>query len=188
MIRLALGGAFLLAATPAFCQAQIDACFACHGAAGVSTTPLTPSLAAQPASYVIVQLALFRSGKRTSVVMAPMAQTVAAREARSLAEAIESLAPPPAGPDTDSSRYERGRAVAARERCDSCHQPDYSGIETAPRLAHQREDYLVKALGDFKAGARVGYGEPVMPAVAKGLSNAEIGELAHYLAHFRRRP
>lgn len=166
----------------------LQTCFACHGAAGISTTPLTPSLAAQPASYVIAQLALFRSGKRTSAAMAPMAKTVAAQDARSLAEAIENFAPPPAGPATDSSRYEQGKAVAARERCDTCHQPDYSGIETAPRLAHQREDYLVKALTDFKTGARIGYGEPVMPAVAKGLSDAEIGALAHYLSHFKQRP
>lgn len=166
----------------------LQTCFACHGVNGISTTPLTPSLAGQPASYVIAQLALFNSGKRTSEVMAPMAKTVAAQDARSLAEAIENLAPPPAGPETDSSRYERGKAVAARERCDSCHQPDYSGIETAPRLAHQREDYLVKALTDFKTGARIGFGEPVMPAVANGLSDAEIGDLAHYLSHFRKQP
>lgn len=166
----------------------LQTCFACHGAAGVSTTPLTPSLAGQPSSYVIAQLALFSSGKRTSEAMAPMAKTVAAQDARSLAEAIENLAPPSAIPETNPARYERGKAVAAREHCDTCHQPDYSGIETAPRLAHQREDYLVKALTDFRMGARVGYGEPVMPAVAKGLSDAEIGDLAHYLSHFRKRP
>jgi cytochrome c553 len=163
-------------------------CVACHGANGVSTLPLTPSLAGQPAFYVTAQLAQFVAGKRKSDVMAPMAKTIAAKDVRELAEAIEKLPPPPPAPDIDASRYERGKGLVAREHCDSCHQPDFSGIENAPRLAHQREDYLRKALLDYKEGARLGYGEPVMPGVAAALSEAEIGDLAHYLAHFKSQP
>lgn len=163
-------------------------CVACHGATGVSTLPLTPSLAAQPAIYVTAQLAQFVAGKRKSDVMAPMAKTIAAKDVRALAEAIEKLAPPPPASDTDAARYQRGKTVVAREHCDSCHQPDFSGIENAPRLAHQREDYLRKALRDFRGGVRVGYGEPVMPAVAAALSEDEIDDLAHYLSHFRQGP
>ena len=165
-----------------------QACIACHGANGVSALPVTPSLAGQPASYVGAQLAQFVAGKRKSEVMAPMAKSVAAKDVRELAEAIEKLPPPPAPAEKDSSRYERGKTVVAREHCDSCHQPDFSGIETAPRLAHQREDYLAKALTDFKQGSRIGYGEPVMPAVAAALSDSEIADLAHYLSHFTPRP
>jgi cytochrome c553 len=165
-----------------------QACVACHGAGGVSSTPLTPSLAGQPAFYVTAQLAQFVAGKRRSDVMGPMAGTIAAGDVRELAEAIEQLAPPPAAPAMNPSRYERGKAVVAREHCDSCHQPDFSGIENAPRLAHQREDYLVKALTDFRQGSRIGYGEPVMPVVAAALSEAEIADLAHYLSHFRQSP
>ena len=165
-----------------------QACVACHGAAGVATLPVTPSLAGQPAIYVTAQLAQFVAGKRKSDVMAPMAKTIAPRDVRELAEAIEKLAPPPAPPEKDAPRYERGKAVVAREHCDSCHQPDFSGIESAPRLAHQREDYLRKALLDFRNGLRIGYGEPVMPAVAKALSEPEVDDLAHYLSHFTQRP
>lgn len=161
---------------------------ACHGANAVSSTPVTPSLGAQPAAYVQAQLAEFVAGRRKSDVMAPMAKTIAASDVPALVEAIEKLAPPPAAPGKDASRYEHGKAVVAREQCDSCHQPDFSGVETAPRLAHQREDYLVKALTDFRQGSRIGYGEPVMPAVAKALSEAEIRDLAHYLAHFTPPP
>jgi cytochrome c553 len=86
----------------------------------------------------------------------------------------------------NKSVYERGKALVAREHCDSCHQPDFSGIENAPRLAHQREDYVRKALLDYKKGARAGYGEPVMPGVAAALSESEIDDLAHYLSRFRQ--
>jgi cytochrome c553 len=168
--------------------AIFQVCMACHGADAVSSTALTPSLAGQPAMYVTAQLAQFVAGKRKSDVMTPMARTVAARDVRELAEAIEKLPPPPAAGKLDEEGFQKGKILVAREHCDSCHQPDFSGIETAPRLAHQREDYLVKALTDFKRGSRVGYGEPVMPAVAAALSDAEIRDLAHYLAHFRPPP
>ena len=75
------------------------------------------------------------------------------------------------------------------DTCFACHgENGVSGIENAPRLARQREDYLRKALLDFKTGVRVGYGEPVMPAVAAALSEPEIADLAYYLAHFRPLP
>jgi len=161
---------------------------ACHGANAVSVTPLTPSLAAQPAMYITAQLAQFVAGKRKSEVMGPMAKTLAARDVRELAESLEKLPPPAPASQPDRDRQESGKALVAREHCDSCHQPDFSGIETAPRLANQREDYLVKALTDFKQGSRIGYGEPVMLEVAKALSEAEIRDLAHYLAHFTPPP
>jgi cytochrome c553 len=163
-------------------------CVACHGANGVSAMPLTPSLAGQPAYYMTAQLAQFVAGKRKSDVMAPMAKTIAAKDVRELAEAIEKLPAPPSPAEVNLGKWSNGRAVIAREHCDSCHQPDFSGIEAAPRLAHQREDYLVKALTDFKRGSRIGYGEPVMPAVAAALSEAEIADVAHYLSHFKPPP
>jgi cytochrome c553 len=190
LIRSVIAAAAALAfAAPAIGQAPLQTCFACHGPNGVSSLPLTPSLAAQPAFYVAAQLALFRAGKRSSDVMAPMAKTLSKDDLHTVAEAIEKLAAPPsAATELDSSKYQRGRAIVAREHCDSCHQPDFSGIENAPRLAHQREDYLVKALMDFRKGARIGYGEPVMPEVARALSEAEIADLAHYLSHFNSGP
>lgn len=120
--------------------------------------------------------------------MGPMAKTIEAGDVRGIAEALEKLPAPPAASPIDSSRYEKGKALVAREHCDSCHQPDFSGIENAPRLAQQREDYLKKALLDFKKGARIGDGEAVMPVVAAALRDSEIADLAHYLSHFRQPP
>ena len=51
-------------------------------------------------------------------------------------------------------------------------------------LAHQREDYLLKALRDYKKGARVGYGMAVMPETVSGLNDADLTDVAHFLAHF----
>ncbi len=179
----------MLVAAPAFSQAPLQACFACHGANGVSSLPQIPSLAAQPAFYVMAQLVLFKNGQRKNEQMTPLAQPLTNDDLRALGEAIEKLpAPPPAESAVDRQKFNRGKAIVARERCESCHQPDFSGIENAPRLAHQREDYLTKALLDYKKGARVGYGNAIMPEVAAALNEAEIADLAHSLSHFRQRP
>jgi cytochrome c553 len=59
------------------------------------------------------------------------------------------------------------------------------------RLAGQREEYLLKALHDYKSNVRRGGsrlffrvgGAAAMADVAYSLSEEEITALAHYLAH-----
>lgn len=50
-------------------------------------------------------------------------------------------------------------------------------IPEAPNLAGQNEDYLVKALKDFKSGARQ---NDMMSVVAKPLSDDDIANLAAF--------
>jgi cytochrome c553 len=50
-----------------------------------------------------------------------------------------------------------------------------------PRLAGQREDYLVKALRDYKSNARRVY-DPSMADVMYLLTDADSLDLAHFLA------
>jgi cytochrome c553 len=178
---LVIGGAVI--AAPAL--AQIETCAACHGPQAVSTMALTPSLAGQPAFYTTAQLVLFRNGQRKSDVMAPLAKNLSDDDVRALGERFEKMPPPRATAKPDPARAKRARALIAREHCDSCHLPDFSGEQNAPRLASQREDYLRKALRDYKKGARVGWGNAVMPELVSGLTDAELNDLAHYLARLR---
>jgi cytochrome c553 len=75
-----------------------------------------------------------------------------------------------------------GRAKAVR--CQACHGMDgLAKIPEAPHLAAQNEDYLVKALNDYRSGARQ---NEMMTVMAKPLSDADIANLAgyyHSLAH-----
>ncbi|WP_236674029.1 c-type cytochrome [Paraburkholderia hospita] len=50
-------------------------------------------------------------------------------------------------------------------------------IPEAPNLAGQNEDYLIKALKDFKSGARQ---NDMMSLVAKPLSDGDIADLAAF--------
>jgi cytochrome c553 len=53
-----------------------------------------------------------------------------------------------------------------------------------PRLASQREDYLVKTLRAYKSNARRGY-DASMAEVLYPIKDDEIPDLAYYLAHLR---
>lgn len=131
-----------------------------------------------------VQLFLFREGRRDNLVMTQMAKGLTDDDLRTLADAVEKLPlpqPPAAKPDPE--KFKAGRATSEKERCASCHNPDFSGERNVPRLANQREDYLFKALRDYKSGVRVGYGNAAMPETVSGLSDKDLGDLAHYLAH-----
>ncbi|MEM5341613.1 cytochrome c [Paraburkholderia azotifigens] len=70
----------------------------------------------------------------------------------------------------------KGRAKAVQ--CQACHGMDgIAKIPEAPNLAGQNEDYLVKALKDFKSGARQ---NDMMSVVAKPLSDDDMANLAAY--------
>lgn len=69
-----------------------------------------------------------------------------------------------------------GRAKALQ--CQACHGLDgIAKVPDAPNLAGQNEDYLVKALKDFKSGARQ---NDMMSVVVKPLSDADIENLAAF--------
>ena len=93
--------------------------------------------------------------------------------------------PPPKAEkaDDDPDLSKKGEQAAAGRRCASCHADSYAGTKAVARLAGQREDYLLKALRDYKAGLRSGGGQAAMAEVAYPLNEEEVVALAHYLAH-----
>lgn len=170
-------------AMPASAQQLLEACAACHGANGVSTMAETPSLAGQPAFFVLAQLVLFREGRRDNPVMNAIAKPLTNEDLRALARAYENLPPPPASVSPDASKLARGRTLAEANHCSGCHGADYSGGQNVPRVAHQREDYVVKALDDYKSGRRLGYGNAAMAEAVAQLSPVELADIAYYLAY-----
>jgi cytochrome c553 len=92
--------------------------------------------------------------------------------------------PKPVGGPADPVRLERGHALAETYHCLICHRPDLSGQESVPRLAGQREEFLVKTLRDYKSGARRGY-EATMAEALQPVDDAGLVELAYYISHVR---
>ncbi len=167
-------------------KAKAEACATCHGNNGISTMENVPSLASQPDLFLQWQLIFFRSGARKNETMAPIAEQLSNEDVRDLGAYFASLKTPDSStakaPDDHPELTEAGKQAAAAGRCAACHGDNYSGNKAAARIAGQREEYIVKALHDYKAGARTGGGVAAMADVAYPLSDDAITALAHYLS------
>jgi cytochrome c553 len=161
-----------------------EVCGACHGENGISQTENIPSLAGQLDQYIQWQLVYFRAGSRKNEQMQPVVEQLNNDDIRNLGAYFASLAPPKAAqPDDNPDLSAKGKQAAVGRRCASCHTDSFAGTKAVARIADQREEYLVKALHDYKTGVRSGGGQAAMADVAYPLNEEEITALAHYLAH-----
>jgi cytochrome c553 len=159
-------------------------CIGCHGEGGISQMENIPSLAGQPDQFIQWQLVFFRAGSRKNEQMQPIVEQINNDDIRNLGAYFASLTPPKATkPDDNPDLSTKGAQAAAGRRCASCHTDSYAGTKAVARIAGQREEYLLKALHDYKSGVRSGGGMAAMADVAYPLSEEEIVALAHYLAH-----
>jgi cytochrome c553 len=71
-----------------------------------------------------------------------------------------------------------------QHRCNACHGLDLAGRDHVPRIAGQREDYLVKTMREYKNNVRRGYDATMAEALAP-VNDAQIVELAYAIARFR---
>ena len=164
---------------------KLSACLACHGEKGISETAEVPSLAGMPAEFTLIQLFLFRQGTRKVEIMNDLAKDMTDDDLRKFSEYFAKLPPPKASAEAaDPQTAARAQALVATNHCGSCHNPDFSGREQMPRLAAQREDYLLKALRDYKGAKRPGY-DATMDEVIRPVTEADIVDLAHYLARLK---
>jgi cytochrome c553 len=173
---------------------RVAPCLTCHGEKGHSENPLVPSLGGQPAPYLLIQLYLFRENQRASTfkkddqmiqVMSEMTKGFTDDDLRAFSDFLAKLpAPPPLSDAPDAARIASGRALITGNRCNSCHNLDLSGRENIPHIANQREDFLAKTLRDYKDNTRHGY-DGVMAEVLAPISEAQIDDLAYYIARFR---
>jgi cytochrome c553 len=187
--RIVIAASFVLAVAQPIAAETIAEraapCLACHGEKGVSETPDIPSLGGQPAPYLLIQLYLFREKQRTVAVMNEMTAKFTDDDLRNFSDFIATLpAPPPAADAGDAARMANGRALITAHRCNSCHGLDLAGRDNVARIAGQREEYLARALSEYKSNTRHGY-DGVMAEVTQAVSEAQIADLAYYIARFR---
>jgi cytochrome c553 len=161
-------------------------CVACHGENGISQTENIPSLAGQPDQFIQWQLVFFRSGTRKNEQMQPIVEQLSNDDIRNLGAYFASLDPPKSPDDDNPDLSQKGAQAAVGRRCASCHTDSYAGTKAVARVAGQREEYLVKALHDYKSSVRSGGGMAAMAEVAFPLSEEEITALSHYLAHLKQ--
>src|SRR5882672_7919523 len=183
----ALGlAALLVGAVPALAQSgplaeKLQLCAACHGEDGNSKIEKIPSLAGQPAFFVLNQLFLMREGVRKVEAMAAIVKDLKDQDLTDLSEYFAKLAPKKSDEPVDPELAKRGQTIAANQRCASCHLPTLAGQEQMPRVARQRIDYLVEALKSYRDNPRPG-ADTAMSQPVGGLKDADLIALAHYAA------
>ena len=163
-------------------EERVAQCLDCHGEKGQSETENTPSLGSQQAPYTLIQLYMFREKLRVVEVMNEMTKGLSDDDLRKMAGRIAELPPPTPAQPAEPARIAQGRTLVTQHRCNFCHRTDLSGEQNAPRLAGQREDYLVKTLREYKSNTRRGY-DASMADVLYPITDEQILDLAHFLAH-----
>ena len=176
----------------------------CHGVppvsrrrrgGGAAGAPTFPKLDGQHAAYLDKQLREYKSGKRKSAIMAPLIAALKKQQISGMAAHFAGQTPGAgrvANPELAARGkvlYEEGNRATGVPACVGCHLPNGAGHERYPRLAGQRQAYVVQQLTEFKSGTRANDRAHVMRALAGRLTDEEIRAVAEYLAglgHFAR--
>jgi cytochrome c553 len=160
---------------------KLQLCAACHGEDGNSKLEKIPSLAGQPAFFILNQLFLMREGVRKVEAMASIVKDLKDDDLTNLSQHFAALAPKRSDEAVDAALAKKGAEIATQRRCSSCHLPSLAGQEQMPRLARQRLDYLIDTLKSYRDSPRPG-ADTAMSAAIAGATDADITALAHYAA------
>jgi cytochrome c553 len=162
-------------------EVKAKACESCHGAGGRVPLEGTPSLAGQPEVFLTLQLILLREGLREVPQMAPFTRGLSDQDITDIAAHFARQAPAKSSAGRNAGLFARGAALSKGMNCGSCHLTDYSGQRQMPRLAGQREGYLVASMKAYRDNRRAGT-DTSMNGVLYRVPDSDIRALAHYLA------
>ena len=168
-------------------------CIGCHGIVGYKATfpevYQVPMIAGQNAKYLSSSLHAYQKGERKHPSMRGVAQSLSDQDIADLsayysASGVVAGAEAPAKPVKVASA--EVQALLTKANCASCHGANFSTpIDPSyPKIAGQHADYLFVALKAYKVenNPKVGRANAIMAGMAKQYTNAELKQLAKYLA------
>jgi cytochrome c553 len=159
-----------------------NACGECHGSRQRPPLAGMPYLAGQPAQFLELQLILMREGLRDVPQMAALLKGLTDRDIGDLAAHFARQAAPRSTTKRDPRLRARGAELARAMICGNCHGEDFRGQKHLPRLAGQREDYLIASLKAYRDNKRTGI-DTSMNELMYRVPDVDIEALAHFLAH-----
>jgi cytochrome c553 len=156
-------------------------CLGCHGIdnyKNVYPTYSVPELGGQHAAYIVAALKEYRSGERSHATMHEQAASLSDQDMQDIAAYFSGTELTP----TQNLVGTPPKKVT--ELCVACHGQSGVGVTgDYPDLAGQQEDYLARALEEYKHGDRK---NPVMPTFMASIDDAQIEEIAKYYS--RQKP
>jgi len=174
-------------------QTKNAMCIGCHGIKGYqSSFPevyKVPMISGQSANYISAALHAYKKGDRKHPTMRGVSETLTDQDiadlsayysAHGVVAGAELAAKPSKEPSVEV------QALLNKANCASCHGANFSKpIDPSyPKIAGQHADYLFVALKAYKTdnNAKVGRAHPIMGAMAKQYTNAELKSMANYLS------
>ena len=162
-------------------QEQVQLCAACHGENGVPQEKTTPIIWGQTLGYQYLQLRDYKNGDRKNEQMSPVVEMLERQDLLALAEYFSKKPwPRTAAPSAPREVAERAARANTAVGCTGCHQGQYQGEGTQPRLAGQSSEYMMKTMLEIREGERAN--NPGMTTLMKATSPDDIKALAEYLA------
>ena len=178
-------------------QTKNSMCIGCHGIKGYQASfpevYKVPMISGQGASYISSALHAYKKGDRKHPTMRAVAVTLTDQDIADLSayysgHGVVAGAELPAKPVNEPST--EVQALLNKANCASCHGANYSKPvdPSYPKIGGQHADYLFVALKSYKndnagnANAKVGRAHPIMGAMAKQYTNAELKTLSNYLS------
>ena len=152
-------------------------CLGCHGVEGYKNAyPMysVPKLEGQRPEYLAAALHEYKSGDREHLTMHSQASTLSDQDMADIAAYF-------AGKPIVSEGKPAGTPPQAATLCVSCHGQDGVAIAPAyPSLAGQHEDYIERAIDEYRKGGRK---NPIMKGFAAQLKDEDVRVIAEYFSH-----
>jgi cytochrome c553 len=168
-------------AAAASLEDNIAMCGTCHGENGVPQEKITPVIWGQTEGYLYLQLRDYKRGDRKNDQMQPVAEQLERDDMFALAKYFAQKKWPSLGqPAASQEIATEARRANGSIGCTGCHQGEYQGDGTQPRLAGQSKEYMLQTMLDFRTQARGN--NPGMSDLMKATSEDDIRAMAEYAA------
>ncbi|MEJ1964363.1 MAG: cytochrome c [Gammaproteobacteria bacterium] len=152
-----------------------NTCLGCHGIPGYRNAYpnySVPKLEGQHPEYIVAALTAYRAGERSHITMHSQASSLSDQDMADIASYFSGT------PVSRDNNPPEGKVPEAAAVCVACHGENGVGITGLyPTLAGQHEDYLERALTDYRKGGRK---NAIMGTFASQLKEADIRVLARF--------
>ena len=173
-------------------QAINAMCIGCHGIKGYQASfpevYKVPMISGQSEKYIVAALNAYKKGERKHPSMRGISETLTDQNRADLGAyySVHGVVEGQSAPKEVKAPSAQVAALLGKANCASCHGANFSTpIDPSyPKIGGQHADYLYVALKSYKndANAIVGRGNAIMTSMAKQYSNAELKQIANYLA------
>ncbi|WP_310610721.1 c-type cytochrome [Limnohabitans sp.] len=173
-------------------EKKIAMCIGCHGIVGYQASfpevYKVPKISGQSEKYITTVLNAYKKGERKHPTMRGIADSLSDQDMADISAyyANHGKVEGASLPDKAKEPNAKVAALLTKGACASCHGENFAKpIDSSyPKIAGQNADYLFVALKSYKVEGAATWGRSngVMGGVAKQFSNAELKELANYMA------